>query len=602
MKITLKNSNLLEFRNATTNFQFHDGKNVIQGPQGSGKTTQFDAFAWGCWGKNSSNEADFELSKLVGGEAVKKSDSVSEQIFDIDGREFEIRRVYHETYNAKGIKTGNKTTYFVDGVKTKTKKQFEAAIEKNLTPHFQICSDIEFFAAKMPWKERRDLLISMVETVDKESIIDAIDGFRALLNGRTIETAKSHAEQRQKSLKEKLATAKADLKANQNIIDKTSTSSDPESIDQIIKDMEAEVVKAQAAIDDQKAGARPEDLEQLKELNSKLFQLDGAFNVAKQAAISAERKRVAKINTNKQIAQTYESDIALYQSQLKILESEWSLIKAKSIESVSRICGECGQELPEEIYNEKIDNFNRDKANALKENIAEGTSKKERLDELTAKLETLKNETDELEAIELDPIINAETTDDIDAVKKEIQDIKDKKSTDEVDPKLAANLAAAKGNLKLAQNQRAAFDAIDEAIKNVGEKKTEIKKYVDENEKIETFFSKHDEYIRTVVASVEEPINELFDKTRFRMFEKLENGNIAECCDVLDLDLKPYKGALSTGERIHIGGDCVKTFQRYYDLSVPVWIDHAVEITEPIDLDCQVILLETAIGELKQAS
>ena len=99
-----------------------------------------------------------------------------------------------------------------------------------------------------------------------------------------------------------------------------------------------------------------------------------------------------------------------------------------------------------------------------------------------------------------------------------------------------------------------------------------------------------DEFTRYKVKFIEESINRRFSLVRFRLFREQINGGLEDCCDVL------VKGAavgdnLNTGAEFLAGVDIINTLSRCYGTYVPLFIDGAEGVTEPLSADTQTIRL-----------
>ena len=97
--IKLKSLKLTHFKGIKDlEIEFTDNT-FIQGANGSGKTTIFDAFTWLLFGKNSYGQTDFEIKTLdKNGAAIPKIDHEVEAVIEVDGHETTIRRVYSEKW------------------------------------------------------------------------------------------------------------------------------------------------------------------------------------------------------------------------------------------------------------------------------------------------------------------------------------------------------------------------------------------------------------------------------------------------------------------------------------------------------------------------
>ena len=98
------------------------------------------------------------------------------------------------------------------------------------------------------------------------------------------------------------------------------------------------------------------------------------------------------------------------------------------------------------------------------------------------------------------------------------------------------------------------------------------------------------DYTTKVCERVEVAVNGKFKHVEFKLFNELINGSTEECCDAT-LNGVPYSD-LSSGQRILVGIDIVNVLAEHYDVSVPLFIDHAESMTLPIEAESQTIELE----------
>jgi DNA repair exonuclease SbcCD ATPase subunit len=589
MKITLKKLVLDKFRGITGTFEFNDKRNVFSGPNGSGKTTLFDAFVWLRTGKDSQGKADFDIKTIENGQEISKAEHSVNAVFEIEGNEIEIGRVYFEKWSKKrgeveATKDGNKTNYFWDGVEV-NKKTFDQKFINSHGVNFGLVSDINYLI-ELPWKQRRDLLTSLAPEIDLEAIIDSIDGFRDLLKGREVDQAKQLAEQREKKIKKELVTLNATIKANQDI----SGTGDIDQAEKEIEIAKADVEKCQAEIDKFKQGDTGK-IEELKKLNDQLFTEEEKFSAEQFKAKNEVKNRSREIDAILDSIHHLELDIFDHGEKLTGLGQEWKVIKSKTPDDLKTVCGECGQELPQAAIERNLKNFNLDKSKALEENKVDGEKCAEQLRTAKANLDQLKKDKAELEKVKEPAILSLSSNVKIEGLKQKIKALKEAGTVEEVPELLQTNLFNAQGSLETAQQNKANLNAVSGAKKKLDDAKEQKKEISSEIDRIQAFLSMHEEYTKLSAEAVEKPVNDLFSLAKFRMFETLEKGNQVQCCEVMDKENRPYNTALSNGEKIRVGLDIVSTLQEKLDVSTVVFIDNSESVTGTIDLDCQYVEL-----------
>lgn len=100
-----------------------------------------------------------------------------------------------------------------------------------------------------------------------------------------------------------------------------------------------------------------------------------------------------------------------------------------------------------------------------------------------------------------------------------------------------------------------------------------------------------DAYCKIQMTELEERVNAMFEVVRFRMFEKQLNGGEAPACIAM-VDGVPYRSDLNTAAKTNAGLDVIRTMQRFYQVSAPIFIDNAEGINQILETGAQTILLK----------
>lgn len=112
------------------------------------------------------------------------------------------------------------------------------------------------------------------------------------------------------------------------------------------------------------------------------------------------------------------------------------------------------------------------------------------------------------------------------------------------------------------------------------------------NKEIERLQKEYDlvtNFIQFKMKSATEKINSLFESVKWELFRVNGEGNTEEIC-VPYVNGTQYKD-LSASAKIFCGIDIIKTFQKQYNMSMPVFIDNKERITSEIPIDGQIITL-----------
>lgn len=350
----------------------------------------------------------------------------------------------------------------------------------------------------------------------------------------------------------------------------------------------------------------------------------------------AERKKIGE-KYNAEYAKAFDEAPYLFD------ESKWVF------DENSTVCSLCGQKLPEDkIEQLKADfesrkekakadaeeklkakrfKFDTDKKVELNRLNTIGTEKKELITELTKKNADLNTEIDALKKQEQDAIAKkeelskqlseipseADYTQNEDYVKlkaerdKVLADI-EKLESDGAD-KIVTDLKVEKADLQsqlddankiIAQTENNV--RIDEQIADMQQKQREYEQAKADAEKI--IYQLKEVSKRKNELLVEE-INQHFGIVRWKLFDFQKNGEYKEVCipTVLDKETGIYKvfgDTTNTGREIEAKIDICNSFQKFFNMYVPIFLDGAESINDeyvPV-VDTQLILL--SVSEDKQ--
>lgn len=350
----------------------------------------------------------------------------------------------------------------------------------------------------------------------------------------------------------------------------------------------------------------------------------------------AERKKIGE-KYNAEYAKAFDEAPYLFD------ESKWVF------DENSTVCSLCGQKLPEDkIEQLKADfesrkekakadaeeklkakrfKFDTDKKVELNRLNTIGTEKKELITELTKKNADLNTEIDALKKQEQDAIAKkeelskqlseipseADYTQNEDYVKlkaerdKVLSDI-EKLESDGAD-KIVTDLKVEKADLQSQLDEVNKIIAqaennvrIDEQIADMQQKQSEYGQAKADAEKI---LYQLKEVSKRKNGLLVEEINQHFGIVRWKLFDFQKNGEYKEVCipTVLDEETGIYKvfgDTTNTGREIEAKIDICNSFQKFFNMYVPIFLDGAESINDeyvPV-VDTQLILL--SVSEDKQ--
>jgi len=144
--------------------------------------------------------------------------------------------------------------------------------------------------------------------------------------------------------------------------------------------------------------------------------------------------------------------------------------------------------------------------------------------------------------------------------------------------------------LNFAKERADRFTRREQGEQRIESLKAEEKKLAAEYESLEQQLFLIETFIKTKVSLLTERINGLFEIVRFKLYDIQVNGGLAECC-VATVAGVPYDSGLNSAARTQAGLDIIRTLQRHYGLSCPIWIDNRESCTVIPAMDCQVLSL-----------
>jgi DNA repair exonuclease SbcCD ATPase subunit len=597
MKIVLKKLELGKFRDLSGSFEFGENQNVISGPNGSGKTTLFDAEVWCRTGKDSMGRTDFDIKQYKDGRHDPEAEHSVVATYEVEGEEHTFGRTYYEKWvrkrgSRKAEKTGNETKYFFDGLEL-NKTKFQKKMDSLFGDHFNVCSDTAFLTS-MHWKERREFLKGLIPETDHDSIIDGIKGFSKLLDSRSVEDAKSHYDQLRKNLDKEVTGINASIKELKSL--DASADMTVEEADAIVSQAIVAHNNAKKEVDEYSSSDREQLLAEISHLNTQLFELENihedAVNSARREWKDVEQRKDALLAD----IRDFEYTISKKKSEREKLLSEYKSIKEKTLENLKDTCEYCGAELPEEKIEEQKENFNRIKSQRLESNITTGKATSLDIEKFENQVMKLKEDLEKLSMKVQPEILSAPVPKEIEDLRNRISELKSEDPGEEIPTVLLQKREQAEFDLDQARQKLSSVKAAENTRKRLEELSERKQEISSDYDKIEAFSTKFEEYNQAMADAIEKPVNDLFEKAHFKMFDVQENGTIVPNCIVMDKNLKPFDTSLSNGERIQVGVDICKTLQKTLNYQAPIWIDNAEAVTSPIVIDGQHVSLIATDG------
>lgn len=447
------------------------------------------------------------------------------------------------------------------------------------------------------------------------SIIEGLEMAKADVDVAEAELNKRACEDKIKELDEKINNSG---KALSDLMGKAmQLKFDLSAIQQPMND---DLVKSRRAVEDK-----------LHDVGDKMARLANDCNASK-GTINLNNERINTLNdeVEKLRAEFMEVKATKYTGKVEFNESEWVFDES------STVCSLCGQRLPQDKIEELKASFNekkeRAKSNATKKFEDESQQfeidKKKKLDFInhTAKLKN--EEIKKLKALnkEVDTALDKASKEhdtlsaDYENLKKELdamptevdftanKDYVDKKAElDKVEAEIEKLKNADDSAIAELKNEREQFtaelkkatDLIAKASLNVAndEKIEELNREKKEKEQIVTNCQKILDEIATLSRRKNEllvdEINSHFKIVKWKLFDYQKNGEYKDVCVPMIGD-KTFTESMNTGLKIQAKLDICDGLQRFYNVSLPVFLDNAESINDENipATDCQLIALK----------
>lgn len=628
----LKLKNFKGIKDLTINF---NGKSTnIYGANATGKTSVFDAFKWILFDKDSTDRKNFNIKTLDNSnKQIHFLEHEVEIILQVDGVNITFRKMLKEKWIKKRGQSeqeyaGNETSYWVDEVPI-AKKEYEDKVSNIIKENlFKLVTDALYFN-NMKWQDKRELLLKIANVnISDEDILRNNEELQLLLDkleGRSIKDYQKVLESKIKAIKEDIAKIPVRIdEATMSLSDlaelelinfdelkeeRTKYKSEIEKIDNIFLDFQAKVSENNA---------------KLNSLSTKKIELSTLQNkLENEQKIQLSNRKIAisnKINEiNNKIKQkesnigNLEVSISKFKKQREELREQWTEINNKQFEEPENefICPTCKQELTENQKQQKLDelknNFLKQKQSELDNVNIQGTKAKENQEQYEEELIKTKDELDTLQK-ELE-ILNKEIVqvdDDINSVQvadyKENEDYKrllneieqlEKQVIDITSITADEQLKEQKAKLQVEVERINSIFARKENIEKTQARIAELEKQEEElAQQIQNFEQQQyliEKFTVTKVELVEQAINNKFKVAKFKLFNTLINGGIEETCVTLinGVDFPDANHAA----QILVGLDIIETFNAYYNISAPVFIDNSEAISSQYNINTQLIKL-----------
>ncbi len=550
-------------------FSPQGGSVSVSGDNGSGKTSLLDGFLWVLLDRDSAGHRDFELKTLdASGAAIPMLEHSVEIEIEHQGRRRQLKKTLSENWvKARGAKTaefsGHRTAYEIDHVPMQ-KKEYDAAIAAMCDETLlRILTDPLFFATKLPWQQRRRILLELCGDLGDEELIggdERLSELTELLAGRSIE-----------DFRRQLAARKTLLNSELKAI--------PVRVDEVSRAMPAAV--------EVEAENEPENGTEVEATQLARLQAEADAHRAALAQLMQRRQQAsADLATSQRRQRELQDTLERLATRLAEKRAEWNRQNSRVFSwDNPAVCPSCGQAIPTELAaasRQKAEaRFAAEQEKQLQRLTAEGQAllakqqeQQQQLQSTIASLPTLEAAVGEVEA-EIARLQMA--------------------ATDSDDLAAARQAAARQARREAVAAQRRQAEA------RIAELRRREQSLAEEYAELERQQFLGEEFLRVKVARLEARINGCFRLARFRLFEQQVNGALCEVCEVLGSDRVPFNSGLNHAAQINTGLDIINTLSAHYGVTAPVFIDNAEAVTKLTATSAQLIRLLVSEGEQQLA-
>lgn len=618
--------------------EFTDKNTFICGENGTGKTTLQDAFLWLLFGKDSTNRADTNFNIKTLGEDGKPILHLVHSVtgvLSINGRAVELQRNYVEKWGSgvnAGVLQNHATEFYLNGVKLKTKKEYDAEVAAILPEDvFKMITNPLYFPT-MKAQDQKAMLLEMAGNVTNEEVANINPKFQeliSLISGRTL-------EQLAKEIASKKSAIKDELKGIPGRIDSVRDAM-PESEDWAVLEKEIADKKEKIKDIDNQLADKSKQIEAEFRAKSELQKQIGNKKLAKSQRENEIRQNANKsyhdvmdniskleyqvkskddeISRKQEDHSRIKATIEALNNDLEVLRGKFYAIDAETLQypEGAFICPTCKRELEVEDIQAKQqelqDNFNLNKANRLKTVQNEGKEKAAKVEELKkqcsiiqAAITQLSNEKEILvhnineckgnmpEEQDTQKIILSDPT--WLSLSNEITDLENQlkaeaKPIDTTELKEAkAILSEAIDELNKKLGKRDTIERSNKVIKELEDKRDKNNEALAEQERLEFLVQ---DFQKEKDNKLMERINGMFSLVKFSFISEKLNGNEAITC-FCSVDGVPFAD-VNNASKINAGLDIINAICRSVGITAPIFIDNRESVNELIPTMSQVINL-----------
>ena len=643
--IIIKRLSIVNFKGIRNlDIDFYGLETKIRGANGTGKTTIFDAFTWLLFGKDSKDRTKFNLKTLdASGEVIPQIPHEVSATLNVDGETISLRRCWTEIWtNRRGSSeqefSHNEGERYYNDVPC-SDKEFKEKIDA-------ICTESRFRELTNPFyftsqsKEyQRNALLAMVGDLSIEEIVatdpKAFGKILDKLSGKTLDEFEREVAFHKKRIKAAIADLEPRLDEKKRDLSALSVE-DWSALETALNERKSQIADIDAQIADRSKAyeaAAAERSNIAKEIAQLQSQYDQRQLSLKQELLADYRKALSdyqdtcreidninadtasvqrtlesRVLNNQYLIREAEAEREKLTSQREKLLNEYYSLMNSTFDENEAVCPTCHRpyETAErdrmeltfiESRNKAIES-NKEKGKQIKVNIVAIDERiagyNSEIEQTQSNIANLQFKSKENLVAPTMPNIGTQLADDAQSlhIEQQIAELREKLAQ-EVRPADTSELARRKQaindeiiSLNSRLSVRAQITRIEERVSELETALTANRSELEEDNLMELLIFNIN---KARMDLLEARINAMFKYVKFRMYNRLNNGELAETCECM-IDGVPYSD-LNSAAKINAGLDIINAICRVYDMCAPIFIDNRESITSIISTDAQVISL-----------
>lgn len=621
-KITLKQLTFNGFRGKTRTIDFSPSKTVITGHNEVGKSTTHNAYLWLLTGFDNKNRMNYNIFDNKSEDESRRCEVTA--VFDVDGTELKLTRKGMQTWSKKRdtgekYRNGDDYDFFVDDLKVSATKYGQVIRDTfGKVDEIKIMTIPDLYML-LPTRELRKFFAEMAGEVVDSDFKGDYSSVIGLINQSGLDGARKTFSNRLSDLDKSIKNTKAKKEVSQDMLPDMSGIEDIENrlheLEQERAEIEAkrnsisgndEVIVHKRKEQEDAIFAKKREMEQARLAHDR--ENDMMVSEREEVIEEAKRNNRTRYNRKKEIKDLigrYEDNIKASEIRIESLRNEYKTISNRMFDG---ICPECGAKYTGAKYTEVLNRFSAKKAADFEAVKSEGMAERKRVEDFKAEKEKLQEELDGIKEVAVEPLEKElyefkKTLRPFDASEYERQIsemeanrvvIPENKELQELLVRLGdVNALIGKLNRKLGVK-----DTYERGVKNIEQLHRELKSMeqdVEVNTQMKTLV---ENYQREYAEIIRNRVNVRFNRVVVEMTQPNKSGGLDDVCN---LSLDGVANTNNSGGEIIIGCEVCEAFQKFYGVSMPLFIDKI----EGLDRDKipfhdgQVILLERTDGEFE---